>query len=220
MAPRPAPLSADQLLFTTRAVRRRLDLTRDVPDDLVRECVAAAMQAPSGSNVMTMQFVVVRDAPTRRAIGEIYRQCYDTYKGLDGVYVRSVDTGSDEGNAQQQRVGNSADYLGEHMGEVPALVIACTMGRVDGSSALGAASMLANILPAMWSFMLAARSKGLGTSWTTLHLMREREVADICGIPFETVQQVCLSPLAYTIGTEFSPAKRPEPDTIIHWDRW
>jgi nitroreductase len=214
-------LNPDELLTTTRAVRKRLDFSRPVPDDVIRECVAVALQAPSGSNNPTMQFVVVRDEAKRRAIGEVYRQCFEIYKTMDGIYVRSIDKGSPEANAQQQRVGDSADYLGEHMGDAPALVIGCTAGgRVDGAPAMMAASMLGNILPAMWSFMLAARARGLGTAWTTVHLMMEQQVADIVGIPFDSVQQVCLSPLAYTIGTDFKPAARPAPDTVIHWDTW
>lgn len=214
------PLDPDQLLSTTRAVRKRLDLTREVPQELIRECVALAMQAPSGSNMMSMQFVVVTDDAKRRAIGEVYRQCYGIYSGLDGIYIGSIDKGSDDANAQQKRSASSADYLGEHLGEAPALVIACTAGRVDGAPAMMAASALGNILPAMWSFMLAARARGLGTAWTTIHLMMEQQVADIVGIPFDQVQQVCLSPLAFTVGTDFKPAARPEPDSIIHWDTW
>lgn len=214
-------LTPDELLSTTRAVRKRLDYSRPVEDHLIRECVAAAMQAPSGSNNLTMRFVVVRDPATKHRIGEIYRQCYSIYQQMDGVYIRSIDKGDDDANAQQQRSADSADHLAEHMGDAPALVIPCTVGaRVDGAPAMLAASMLGNVLPAAWSFMLAARARGLGTCWTTIHLMMEQQVADVVGIPFETVQQVCLSPLAYTIGTDFKPAKRPEPDTIIHWDRW
>ena len=215
------PLDPDELLSTTRAVRKRLDFSRPVPDDLIRECVDLAMQSPSGSNNMTMQFVVVRDQALRQAIGEVYRQCYGIYTQLDGVYVRSIDKGSTDGNAQQVRVADSADFLGQHMGDAPALVIACTAGaRVDGVPAMMAASMMGNVLPAMWSFMLAARARGLGTCWTTVHLMMEREAADVLGIPFESVQQVCLSPLAYTRGTDFKPAMRPSADSIIHWDEW
>ena len=213
-------LTPDELLTTTRAVRKRLDMSRPVPDDVVRECVAAAMQAPSGSNNMSMQFVVVRDEAKRRAIGELYHQCYEIYKGLDGIYVGSIVKPTAAENEQQQRVRTSADFLGDHMGDAPALVIGCTNGRVDGAPAFAAASMLGNILPAMWSFMLAARARGLGTAWTTLHLMMEQQVADIVGIPFDSVQQVCLSPLAYTVGTDFKPAARPDPETIIHWDTW
>lgn len=215
------PLTPDELLSTTRAVRKRLDFDRPVPDDLIRQCVAAAMQAPSGSNNMTMQFVIVRDPAKRAAIGEIYRQCYEIYKAMDGIYVGSIDKGSDEGNAQQARVATSADFLGTRMGEAPALVIACSQGaRTDGAPGMMASSMMANVLPAMWSFMLAARARSLGTSWTTVHLMMEQQAADVLGIPFDTVQQVCLSPIAFTQGTDFKPAGRPEPDTIIHWDTW
>ena len=215
------PLGPDELLTTTRAVRRRLDMSRPVPDDLVRECIEIAMQSPSGSNHMSMEFVVVRDSEKRRALGDLYRQCYEIYRGLPGVYIRTIDKGDAASNAQQQRSADSADYLGEHMGDAPVLVIGCTQGaRLDGAPAMMSASMLGNILPGMWSFMLAARARGLGTAWTTVHLMMEQQVADILGIPFETVQQVCLSPLAYTKGTDFKPAARPPVDSIIHWDGW
>jgi nitroreductase len=214
-------LTPDELLSTTRAVRKRLDFDRPVPQELIRECVAAALQAPSGSNNITMQFVVVTDADTRKAVGEIYRQCYEIYKSMDGVYVGSIVKPTDEENRQQQRVQSSADFLGDHMGEAPVLVIPCSAGaRVDGAPAMMSASMLGNVLPATWSFMLAARARGLGTAWTTLHLMMEQQVADILRIPFDTVQQVCLTPVAFTKGTDFKPAMRPDPETIIHWNGW
>ena len=214
------PLDPDQLLSTTRAVRKRLDYSRPVPDDLIRECVGLAQQTPAGSNNPTMSFVVVRDETSRKAIGEIYRQCYSAYKGMDGIYIGSIDKGSKDANAQQRRSATSADHLGDTMGEAPVLVIPCTFGRADGAPGMMAASLMGNVLPAMWSFMLAARARGLGTCWTTLHLMQEQAVADVLGIPFAEVQQVCLSPVAYTKGTDFRPADRPDPDTIIHWDTW
>jgi nitroreductase len=215
------PLDADQLLTTTRAVRKRLDFSRPVEDSVIRECVEVAMQSPSGSNNMTMQFVVVRDEAKRKAIGEVYRQCYEIYRSLDGIYIGSIDKGDVAENAQQSRSASSADFLGERMGDAPALILACNAGsRVEGAPAMMAASMMGNVLPAMWSFMLAARARGLGTAWTTVHLMMEQQVADIVGIPFDTVQQACLSPLAYTVGTDFKPAVRPAADSIIHWDTW
>jgi nitroreductase len=215
------PLDADQLLTTTRAVRKRLDFSRTVEDSVIRECVEVAMQSPSGSNNMTMQFVVVRDEVKRKAIGEVYRQCYEIYRSLDGIYIGSIDKGDVAENAQQSRSASSADFLGERMGDAPALILACNAGsRVEGAPAMMAASMMGNVLPAMWSFMLAARARGLGTAWTTVHLMMEQQVADIVGIPFDTVQQACLSPLAYTVGTDFKPAVRPAADSIIHWDTW
>lgn len=214
------PLSPDDLLSTTRAVRKRLDLDRPVPDGVIRECVAMALQAPSGSNRITMQFVVVRDPAKRKAIGDLYGEAWKIYRELPSYAERHQrDTPAEQ--AQQDRVVSSAAYLAAHMADVPVLVIACTAaGRIDGTPAMVSAAMLGNVLPATWSFMLAARARGLGTSWTTIHLMSEREVADVVGIPFDSVQQVCLFPLAYTVGTEFRPATRPDPDTIIHWDHW
>lgn len=170
---------------------------------------------------MSMQFVIVKDPAKRKAVGEVYRECYEMYKTWDGVYIGSIDKGSDEFNAQQKRSASSADFLGERMGDAPALVIGCNAaGRIDGAPAVSAAAQMGNILPAMWSFMLAARARGLGTAWTTLHLVQEQRVAEILGIPFDSVQQACLSPLAYTVGTDFKPAKRPPADSVIHWDSW
>lgn len=213
-------MTPDELLSTTRAVRKRLDLTRPVPDDVIRECVALALQAPSGSNQITMQFVVVRDAAKRAAIGALYAEAWQIYTELP-TFAGKLQRESEAGRAQQERVVDSAAYLAAHMGEVPVLVIACSnSGRLDGAPAMVAASGLGNVLPATWNFMLAARARGLGTAWTTIHLFKEQEVAEVVGIPYDSVQQVCLFPLAYTLGTEFKPAVRPEPDTIIHWDTW
>ncbi len=214
-------LSNDELLTTTRAVRKRLDYSRPVDDADIRECVRIAMQSPSGSNSMTMQFVIVQDEAKRAAIGEIYGKCFDIYRTMDGVYAGSIKKDGEAEQAQQDRVTNSAEHLAATMGQAPALVIACTSsGRLDGQPAMVAASTMGNVLPAMWSFMLAARARGLGTAWTTVGLMMEQEIADVVGIPFDQVQQACLSPLAYTVGTDFKPAMRPDPDTIIHWDTW
>ena len=212
-------LSADDVLNTTRAVRKRLDFSRPVEDDVIRECVATAMQAPSGSNLMTMQFVVVKDAAKRQAIGEVYKQCWAIYSTTP-MYAGAIEKEGELERAQQDRVVDSATYLSEHMADAPALVLGCTAGRIDGAPAMMSASVMGNILPGMWSFMLAARARGLGTAWTTISLMMEKEVADIVGIPFDEIQQACLTPLAYTVGTDFKRALRPDPDTIIHWDTW
>jgi nitroreductase len=214
------PLNPDELLNTTRAVRKRLDLTRDVPDPLIRECAAAALQAPSGSNMISMSFVIVKDAAKRKAIADVYAACWDIYKNLP-MFAGAIKKETETLQHQQDRVADSATYLAEHMAEVPVLVLACHNGnRIDNMPAMMSASSLGNILPATWSFMLAARARSLGTAWTTIHLMQEQAVADILGIPFDTVQQVCLTPLAYTQGTDFKPAMRPDPDTILHWNGW
>ncbi len=164
-------LGPDQLLSTTRAVRKRLDFTRPVPDDLVRECVAIALQAPSGSNQITMRFIVVRDPASIAAIAGVYQECWQIYTTLPG-FAGAIKRDSQTLQAQQDRVVDSATYLAEHMAECPALVIGCATGRrLEDVPAAQSASTLGNILPAMWSFMLAARARGLGTAWTTIHLM-------------------------------------------------
>ena len=209
-------LGPDELLSTTRAVRKRLDFSKPVPDDLIRECVAMALQAPSGGNVIAMRFVVIRDPEMIAAVAGVYAQCWDLYTTTPG-FVGARKMPSPERQAQQERVTDSATYLAEHMGKAPALVIGCMNGRLDGVPARQAASSLANILPAMWSFMLAARARGMGTAWTTIHLTMEEAVAGIINIDFDTMQQVCLTPLAFTMGTDFKPAGRPDPDTVIDW---
>ncbi len=210
-------LGPDELLSTTRAVRRRLDFSRPVPDDLVRQCVALALQAPSGGNQIAMRFVVVRDRATVAAIAGVYQQCWQIYASSPG-FAGKIKRDTDELHAQQQRVASSATYLAEHMAECPVLVIGCTTSRrLEGVAAAQAASALGNIMPAMWSFMLAARARGLGTAWTTIHLTMEQAVADIVKIPYDTMQQACLTPLAFTKGTDFKPAIRPDPDTVIDW---
>jgi nitroreductase len=205
-------LTRDQLLSTTRAVRKRLDFTRDVPDGLIRECVDLALQAPSGSNNLVMRFVVVRDAAKRAAVAGHYAACFAEYRESQYYVGAQVREGEVE-QAQQHRVASSADYLAERMSDAPVLVIGCS----EGASRRAAQATMGSVLPGMWSFMLAARARSLGTAWTTLHLGREQEVADILGIPFETVAQAVLTPLAYTLGTEFKPAHRPPADSVITW---
>lgn len=209
------PLNPDELLSTTRAVRKRLDFTRDVPRELIRECVAMALQAPSASNNLSMRFIVVTDQDKRQAIGNIYREIYQGYKSSPS-YPRRRELSDQTLQAQMNRVASSADYLGDHMGDAPALVIAANTG-VDRETARAG---MGSVLPGMWSFMLAARARGLGTAWTTMHLRREREVSDLLGIPYDTVAQAVLSPLAFTKGTDFKPAQRPDPEEVIHWNGW
>jgi nitroreductase len=209
------PLDPDELLSTTRAVRKRLDFSRPVPRELVRECVAMALQAPTGSNVLTTAFVVVTDEAKRREVGRIYGEVYAGYK--TGPYYAGGRGPDGALSEQQQRVAASADFLGEHMGEAPALVLGCTVGPNRDAAKAG----VQNVIPAMWSFMLAARARGLGTAWTSMHVAtREREVAEVLGIPFDTVSQAVLTPLAFTKGTDFRPAKRPDPEAVIHWNGW
>ncbi|MBM3670913.1 MAG: nitroreductase family protein [Actinobacteria bacterium] len=212
-------MDADHVLCTTRAVRRRLDLERPVPEELVRQCLEIALQAPSGSNAQGWHFVVVTDAERRAALADCYRRAFAIYRELP-IAAANLPVSDERRAAQQQRVMTSAEFLTEHLHEVPVHVIPCIEGRVDGQPSVMQAAVWGSILPAVWSFMLAARARGLGTSWTTLHLMFEEEAAGILGIPFAEVTQAALIPLAYTIGAELRPATREPLDRVVHWNSW
>ena len=203
-------LTPDELLSTTRAVRKRLDLERPVEREVLEECFALAQQAPTAGYSQTWHFVVVTDPDKKAAIGELWRQVAYPYLQRGG--------GAREG--QMLRISDAVVHLAEHIHEVPVLVIPCVSGRYEGKPNALTASMFGSIIPAAWSFMLAARSRGLGTVWTTFHLMHEEEVARILGIPYDEVTQVALIPVAYTIGTEFKPGRRKPLDSMVHWEGW
>ncbi len=212
-------LGVDEVLTTTRAVRRRLDLSRPVDPALLRECLSLALQAPTGGNNQDWHFVVVTDSEKRALVAEEFRAGAAEYAQMPKPDRPRRELTDDE-RAARKRVMSSAGYLFEHLHEVPALVIPCVDGRVDGAAPVVQATTFGSILPAVWSFMLAARSRGLGTSWTTVHLAREREVAEILGIPYESVSQVSLVPVAHTVGDQFKPAPRRPLEAVVHWDGW
>jgi nitroreductase len=214
------PLSPDEMLATTRAVRRRLDLERDVPAELLRQCLELALQAPTGSLRQDWHFVVSTDREQCRAVGEIYRRVW-----LGLVSERYVEQGAAReadpaARASFTRMMGSARYLAEHFPEVPAILVPCIDGRLDGTTAAVQAVKWGSVIQATWSFMLAARLRGLGTCWTTVHLHAEEEVASALGIPFATVQQVALIPVAFTKGTEFRAGDRKPFDSFVHWNGW
>ena len=213
-------LGVDELLTTTRAVRRRLDLERPVEPALVEECLALALQAPSGGNDQGWHFVVVTDPTLRTAVADAFRRAAIEYAQRPKPPRPSGRVYTDAEKAARKRVMASAGFLFEHLHEVPVLVIPCVEGRVDDAPLVDQATVFGSILPAVWSFMLAARSRGLGTSWTTAHLMAEEAVAEILGIPYATVTQVALIPLAHTIGDEFHAAPRRPVTDALHWNRW
>lgn len=219
-------LTVDELLTTTRAVRKRLDLERPVSRELLEECLELALQAPSGSNAQGWQFVFVTDREKRRVIGELYAKSFDAYRNASfSAHALADAQPEDSARAQQmERVVSSAEHLAEVMGQVPVHFIPCISGRVDELSGPGAnaarSGFYGSILPATWSFMLAARSRGLGTAWTTLHLTYEKEVAELLGIPYESVTQTALIPVAHYTGESFKPALRKPLDEVLHWDTW
>jgi nitroreductase len=210
------PLGADELLTTTRSVRKRLDLDRPVPMDLVRECLEVALQAPTGGNAQGWHWIVVTDPGKRAAIGEHYARSFAAYR-QSRLYPSAGDH-EGEGAAVQQRVASSADHLADVVGRVPVHVIACIAA---GSSEPHSPAWFpfGSSSPAAWSYQLAARARGLGTAWTTLHLRYEREIAELLGVP-PHVHQGVLLPTAYYTGETFRPAPRAPLDEVLHVDGW
>ena len=210
-------LTADEVLTTTRAVRKRLDLARPVEREVILECLEIALQAPTGSFSQGWSWMFVTDPDKKRAIADYYGANFDAYR------ERSRLAAFPDGDLRAERrdaIRSSSDYLRDHFHEVPVLLIPLLEGRLDGLPVFGAASSWGSLLPAVWSFMLALRERGLGSAWTTLHLPNEREVAELLGIPYDRYTQAGLFPIAYTIGTDFKPAPRLDVDELVHWDTW
>jgi nitroreductase len=199
-------VTVDHLLTTTRSVRKRLDLGRAVDPRLVQECVEIAVQAPNGGNVGRYHFVVVTDPTKRARIAELYGKAFaEFFAPARAMYAPEV--------------AESAAYLAEHLHEVPVHIIPCMEGRVEDKGLFRQATRYGSILPAAWSLMLALRARGLGSAWTTLHLMYEKEAAALLGIPADVTQAVLL-PVAYFTGDDFKPANRVPGRECTYWDAW
>ena len=207
-------LTVDELLTSTRSVRKRLDFDKPVSREVLIECLDLALQAPTGSNAQGWQWVFVEDPEKKRALADIYRTNATPYLN------QPKPAHGDIRDEQMGAVRNSAMYLNENMEKAPVLMIPCLEGRPDGYDVGMQASYWGSLLPAVWSFMMALRSRGLGSAWTTLQLWKERETAELLGIPYEEYTQVGLFPIAYTIGTDFQPAQRLPAAEVLHWNNW
>ena len=199
----------DALLNTTRAVRKRLDFERHVPDELILRCIELAEQAPSGGDISSRRWLVVRDQ-------EIKKQLADLYRAAGGSSIIETAEQRSGLNHPKQKVLESAAHLAANLERVPALVLATVWGVHDGS---GKPGLFDSVIQAAWSFCLALRSRGLGSTWTTMHLGKSKEIAELLGIP-EGVSQVVLLPVAWTIGTDFKPATRRPVSEVVWFDRW
>jgi nitroreductase len=213
-------LSIDALLTTTRTVRKRLDLARPVEPEVIRECLELALQAPTASYSQDWHFVVVTDPQQRQALATLYRKGAARYMELMAPVFQQRMASSEQEARTVARIIGSGQYLIEHLHEVPVHVIPCIQGRTEHLPIIAQAARWGSIMPAAWSFMLAARSRGLGSSLTSFHLFFEQEAAEVLGIPYEEVMQAGLIPVAYTLGTEFKPAARKPLESVLHWDRW
>jgi nitroreductase len=219
----------DQLLTTTKAVRRRLDLSRPVPRELITECIRLACYAPNASNAQDWWWIVVDDPDQRRLVGDHYRRL------LEPPVTQMLKSKEAMGDEAGARISRSILWLAERMGDVPVLVIPCydvgaaerryrqlitdadlAAAAVSGTHAMTPA-MYASVLPAVWSFQLALRSRGLGSALTTAHQGDEAGMADILGIPTSWAQ-VALIPVAYTTGGGFTPSARKPVDDVIVWN--
>lgn len=214
-------LSVDELLTTTRAVRKRLDLTRPVEPEVIQECLQLAVQAPTPGGAQNWHFIVVTEASQREALAALYRRSAHAPGGQDDILAQMIATAANAHEAEVlARKMAPAVHLTEHLHEVPVHVVPCVEGRAENLPLVERAAYWGGIWPAVWSFMLAARSRGLGTVLTTLHLGYEREAAQLLGVPYAEVMQVGLIPVAYTLGTAFRPATRKPLEEVVHWNRW
>ncbi|HEX8803261.1 MAG TPA: nitroreductase family protein [Acidimicrobiales bacterium] len=207
-------MDVDEALRSTRAVRRRLDLDRPVGRHVVEECLRLALQAPNGSNLQLWRWVVVDDPGVRARMADVYRAAMDEYVAsgeVDPAHYTSPEA---------VRISASVAHLREVLHRVPVLVVPLVTAPLAGASVFVQASLWGSVLPAVWSFMLALRARGLGSAWTTVHLRREREMADVLGVPAGAATQVGLFPVAYTVGTDFRPGPRREPAEVVDWNRW
>lgn len=206
--------SVDHLLTTTRSVRKRLDFGRPVDRAVVERCIEIAIQAPTGSNAQGWHFLVVTDADRRRALADLYRRGWELYAS-----ARAPLDATDPRAAEMPRIVASAEFLKDHFHEAPVMIVPCIEGRVEQAPQFAQASVYGSILPAVWSLMLALRARGLGSAWTTIHLMFEKEAAAILGIP-DHVTQAALLPVAHFTGTDFKPAKRIPARQRTYWEAW
>lgn len=212
-------LTADEVLTTTRSVRKRLDFDRPVEREIVEEALEIALQAPTGSNRQGWHWVFVEDQAKKDALAAIYRRNFEQYRSMPQAEYAEGDTRGE----RQDKVIDSATYLSDNFEKSPLMLVPCIWGRLpEVGGAAYSAGFWGSLLPAVWSFMLALRERGMGSAWTTIHLMNdgEREAAELLGIPYDDVSQAGLFPVAYTQGTDFKLAKREPLEKVVHWDSW
>lgn len=204
----------DDLLSTTRAVRKRLDFDKPVPRSVIEECISLSQQAPTGTNSQGWRWIVVEDAKKRERLAEIYRM------GSGDYLASQAEMAKESGDVQTGRVLDSATFLAENLQHAPVHVIPCLTGKPpEGTPIAGITAMMGSIFPAVWSFQLALRARGLGSCITSLHLFNAHLAAELLDIP-DDILQIALLPVAYTKGTDFKRAARPKASSIIHYDGW
>jgi nitroreductase len=193
---------ADEILRTTRSVRRRLDLDRPISRELLEECIEIATQAPTGLPPESWRFLVVTDAEKKAAVARLYRDALGRLEAARGGAAKSA-----------QR------HLADNLHRMPALVLVCAQGRPAADDVALQVAFYGSILPAAWSLMLALRARDIGATWTTLHLLHADEAARVLGIP-EDVTQTVLLPIGHTRDAVLRPAERRPPAEVTYWNTW
>ena len=204
--------SVDWALRTTRSVRRRLDFERAVEPAVIEECIDVAAQAPTGRSLETWRFVIVTDDETKRALGALYHRAFE--ETLAGWHVQAEASGE-----APPSLGPGYRELAERLHELPALILVCALGEPDGEDRAQQVAFYGSVLPAAWSLMVALRARGIGSTWTTLHLREAAEVARMLDIPAGVTQTVLL-PVAYTKDARLRPAARRPAREITYWNAW
>jgi nitroreductase len=203
----------DRLLTTTKQVRKRLDLTREVPSEVVLDCIDVASRAPIGGNIEANRWILVDDPEIRSGLAELYRKFGADY--LEAGKQQVAQAGSDP---TAVRVVESSLYLLEHLHEVPMMIVPVRLGEPEPST-FGQATFWGSVIPGVWSLQLALRSRGIGSAWTTLHLYEENAAAELLGLP-DTVTQIALLPTAYFTGDDFHPARRRPAREVTYRNKW
>jgi len=207
-------LSVDEVLTTTRAVRKRLDVTRPVSREVLEECLELALQAPNGSNRNTWRWIIVDDPEMIAKLAHEYKAAMGLLQSGEKPTPNPL-TSDIPG---EDKILDSAFALAHKLDKMPAILIPLMPGRPDGLDVIAQASMWGSIVQAVWSFNLALRERGLGSVWTTVASRREKEIAELLGIPHEEYTQVGLFPIAYTIGTEFKKAWRKPLSEVLSYN--
>jgi nitroreductase len=218
--------SIDRLLTTTKAVRQRLDLERPVPREVVLDCVRLGCYAPNASNAQEWRWVLVDEPAQRARVAEVYRKVL--VPRVSQMLEAKLAVGDEAGS----KISRSILYLADHLHEVPVLVIPCydvaaALSRYNtliadpgpyGLSTQMDSGMFASVIPAVWSFQLALRSRGLGSTLTTAHQLDQPAMAKVLGLP-DSWFQVALIPVAYTRGDDFVPSPRRPVEEVVYWNR-
>jgi nitroreductase len=209
-------LTVDEVLTTTRAVRKRLDVSKPVPRAVLEECLELALQAPNGSNRNDWRWIIVDDPEMIAKLAQEYRTAMGVLHSGEKpspMYPKGE-------TPREDKLLESAYALAEKLDRMPALLIPLMPGRPDGKSVIEQAAMWGSIVQAVWSFFLALRERGLGSVWATVATRREKEIAELLGISYDQYTQVGMFPIAYTIGTDFKKAWRKPVSEVLTYNHF